>query len=71
MVDQKNVKFKIGHNIMIVALIGLLLLSVIPAIFSGSSSTIIQPTLGQDEDPFPPSVYSHSHFRLILGGINW
>jgi hypothetical protein len=55
---------------MIVALIGLLLLSVIPAIFSGSS-TIIQPTLGQDEDPFPPSVYLHSHFRLILGGINW
>ncbi len=41
---------------MIVALIGLLLLSVIPAIFSGSSS-IIQPTLGQGEDPFPPSVY--------------
>ena len=56
MVNQKNVKFKIGHNIMIVALIGLLLLSVIPAIFSGSS-TIIQPTLGQGEDPFPPSVY--------------
>src|SRR5215217_4280150 len=58
MVNQKNVKFKIGHNIMIVALIGLLLLlSVILATFSGSSSTIIQPTLGQGEDPFPPSVY--------------
>ena len=42
---------------MIVALIGLLLLLlIIPAIFSGSS-TIIQPTLGQGEDPFPPSVY--------------
>jgi len=54
--EPKNVKFKIGHNIMIVALIGLLLLSVIPALFSGSSS-IIQPTLGQGEDPFPPSVY--------------
>jgi glucose/arabinose dehydrogenase len=53
--EPKNVKFKIGHNIMIVALIGLLLLSVIPALFSGSS--IIQPTLGQGEDPFPPSVY--------------
>jgi glucose/arabinose dehydrogenase len=53
--EPKNLKFKIGHNIMIVALIGLLLLSVIPALFSGSS--IIQPTLGQGEDPFPPSVY--------------
>jgi glucose/arabinose dehydrogenase len=57
MVNQKNAKFKIGYNIMIVALIGILLLSVIPTIFSGSSSTIIQPTLGQPEDPFPPSVY--------------
>ena len=57
MVNQKNAKLKIGHNIIIVALIGLLLLSVIPTIFSGSSSTIIQPTLGQPEDPFPPSVY--------------
>src|SRR5688500_10784969 len=57
MVNQKNIKFKIGHNIMIVALIGLLLLSVIHAIFSGSSSIVIQPTLGQPEDPFPPSVY--------------
>jgi hypothetical protein len=38
--ESKNVKFKIRHNIMIVALIGLLLLSVIPALFSGSSSII-------------------------------
>jgi hypothetical protein len=57
MVNQKNAKFKIRHNIISVALIGLLLLSVIPTIFYGSSP-IIQPTLGQPEDPFPPSVYN-------------
>jgi PQQ-dependent dehydrogenase (s-GDH family) len=57
MINQKNAEFKIGHNIMIVALIGLLLLSFIPTIFYGSSTTIILPIQGQPEDPFPPSVY--------------
>ena len=56
MINQKSAKFRIGNNIISIVLIGLLLLSTIPTIFSGSS-TVIQPTLGQPEDPFPPSVY--------------
>ena len=51
MASYKNVKSKL-RNVSLIAVFGLILLSVIPIMF-GSSSTNIQPALGQREDPFP------------------
>jgi PQQ-dependent dehydrogenase (s-GDH family) len=55
--NHKNAKFRVGYDIIASVLFGLILLSVIPVMFSGSftniSTNIIQPAVGQPEDPFP------------------
>ena len=55
--SHKNAKFNVGYDIITSVLFGLILLSVIPLMFSGSftyiSTDIVQPAVGQPEDPFP------------------
>jgi hypothetical protein len=55
MMNQKNARFNLGYGLITLALFGLILLSVIPTMFGGisSSTMIVQPALGQPEDPFP------------------
>jgi hypothetical protein len=55
LLNHKNAKFNLGHVIITLALFGLIILSVIPAMFygGGSSTTIVQRAQGQPEDPFP------------------
>ena len=53
MLNHKNAKFKLGYVVITLALFGLILLSVIPTMFYGSSTMIVQPAVGQPEDPFP------------------
>lgn len=55
-----NAKFYVNRNITTLALFGLIILSVVPAMFSGFSTTtsntsIVQTVLAQGEDPFPSS----------------
>jgi glucose/arabinose dehydrogenase len=54
-VSQKSKKFSRLHDAIVIALFGLLLLSVIPTVISSSSSSmnVVQPAVGQPEDPFP------------------
>jgi PQQ-dependent dehydrogenase (s-GDH family) len=49
----KNAKITLRNGLMVSALFGLILLSVIPTMFSSSSTKIVQPAVGQPEDPFP------------------
>ena len=53
LLNHKNPKFKLGHGVITFALFGLILVSVLPMIFSSSSTKIIQTAAGQPEDPFP------------------
>lgn len=56
MMNHKNARFNLGYGLITLALFGLILLSVIPTMFGGGSSSttmIVQPALGQPEDPFP------------------
>ena len=54
MMNYKNARFNLGYGLITLALFGLILLSVIPTMFGGGSSTmIVQPALRQPEDPFP------------------
>jgi hypothetical protein len=55
-----NAKFNFNRNISTLALLGLIILSVVPAMFSGFSinttttaTNIVQTVLAQGEDPFP------------------
>jgi hypothetical protein len=50
MVNQKDEKSKIGNDIIIVGLLGLLLLSVVPTIIGGTT-TEIQSVFAQTEEP--------------------
>ena len=57
MMNYKNARFNLGYVVITLALFGLILLSVIPTMFYGSSTMIVQPALSQPEDPFPvPSI---------------
>ena len=53
--DEPNpdARFNLGYVVITLALFGLILLSVIPTMFYGSSTMIVQPAVGQPEDPFP------------------
>ena len=58
MMNHKNARFNLGYVVITFALFGLILLSVLSVIptmfFYGSTTTmIVQPALGQPEDPFP------------------
>jgi PQQ-dependent dehydrogenase (s-GDH family) len=53
LLNHKNPKFKLGHSVITFALFGLILVSVLPMIFSSSSTKIVQTAAGQPEDPFP------------------
>ena len=60
MIIHRNAKCYSNHNILTMALFGLILLSVVPAMFNGFSTTntstatnIVQTVLAQGEDPFP------------------
>ena len=61
--DHKNARFNLGYGLITLALFGLILLSVVPAMFTGFSITsttatatnIVQTVMAQGEDPFPPS----------------
>ncbi len=60
MIIHTNAKFHVNRNITTLALFGLIILSVVPAMFSGFSTTtsntsIVQTVLAQGEDPFPSS----------------
>ncbi len=61
MINHTNAKFYVNRNIKTLALFGLILLSVVPAMFSGfatttsSNTSIVQTVLAQGEDPFPSS----------------
>ena len=54
LLNQKNAKINIEHIVVTLALFGLIILSVIPAMFYGgtSSTKIVQQAQGQPEDPF-------------------
>ena len=52
-VIRKNIKSKIGYSIIALTLFGIILLSVIPAMFSAFPTIIVQSAMGQGEDPFP------------------
>jgi hypothetical protein len=51
--NDKNAKITLRNGLMVSALFGLILLSVIPTMFSSSSTKIVQRAAGQPEDPFP------------------
>ncbi len=57
--NHRNAKFYSNRNIKTLALFGLILLSVVPAMFNGFSTTtssntsIVQTVMAQGEDPFP------------------
>jgi PQQ-dependent dehydrogenase (s-GDH family) len=55
--NHKNAKFRAGYDLIASVLFGLILLAIIPVMFSSSSNNIstniIQPAVGQPEDPFP------------------
>jgi len=60
LIKHTNAKFYSNRNIKTLALFGLILLSVVPAMFNGFSTTntstttnIVQTVLAQGEDPFP------------------
>jgi PQQ-dependent dehydrogenase (s-GDH family) len=55
LLNHKNAKFNLRHAVITLALFGLIILSVIPAMFygGGSSTKIVQRAQGQPEDPFP------------------
>src|SRR5919112_568104 len=56
MIIHKNVKSNLKRNALSLALFGLVIWSVIPAMFSGFSTatnSIMQPAAAQGEDPFP------------------
>ena len=59
MLNHRNAKFYFNRNIKTLALFGLILLSVVPAMFNGFSTTtssntsIVQTVMAQGEDPFP------------------
>src|SRR3982751_2063100 len=53
LICRKSVKFNLKHNAMTLALFGIMLLSVVPAMFSGFPAiNIVQSAAGQGEDPF-------------------
>ncbi|ALI35393.1 Quinoprotein glucose dehydrogenase B precursor [Candidatus Nitrosocosmicus oleophilus] len=63
--NHKNVKFSFKHSIMTLALFGLIILSVVPAMLSGffntktvatTATNIVPIVLAQGEDPFPSVV---------------
>ncbi len=57
MINHKDARFNLGYVVITFALFGLILLSVISTMFYGYSTMIVQPALGQPEDPFPgPSI---------------
>ena len=71
MLNHKNAKFNLGYVIITLALFGLTLLSVIPIMFYGSSTKIVQPALGQPEDPFPvPSIETLTPAQLSAALAN-
>ncbi|MDQ2686160.1 MAG: hypothetical protein M3Y25_10010, partial [Thermoproteota archaeon] len=64
MIIHKNAKFYSNHNVLTIGLFGLILLSVVPAMFNGfltttsttttvTATNIVQTVLAQGEDPFP------------------
>jgi len=65
LINHKNVKFSFKHSIMTLALFGLIILSVVPAMLSGffntktvatTATNIVPIVLAQGEDPFPSVV---------------
>ena len=51
--NHNNARVNLGYGVITFALFGLILLSVIPIMFGSSSTKIVQPALGQGEEPFP------------------
>jgi streptogramin lyase len=55
-INHKSVKFNLKHNVMASVLFAIILLSVVPTMFSGFPTTkIVQSAMAQGEDPFQVS----------------